>query len=196
MNQRITKAQTNTMKKLVYLKTFFLLTLVACQEGKTPSAVETVKTDTTITVPAFPVKDIIVAYLQVKNALVNDKGGDAAAAGKSMVAALERVDMNSVPGQQMKTYIDLAADLKEHASHIAENAGKIAHQREHFEMMSSDMADFIKIFGNGGQQLYKDFCPMANEGKGAFWISELKEIRNPYLGKKMPECGIVKEELK
>ena len=92
--------------------------------------------------------------------------------------------------------MDLADDLKEHAEHIGANAGKIAHQREHFVMLSKDVADLIKTFGNGGQTLYKDFCPMANNGKGAIWISELKEIKNPYQGSKMLTCGSVKETLK
>ena len=96
----------------------------------------------------------------------------------------------------MKSYMDLADDLKEHAEHIGANAGKIAHQREHFVMLSKDVADLIKTFGNGGQTLYKDFCPMANNGKGAIWISELKEIKNPYQGSKMLTCGSVKETLK
>ena len=30
----------------------------------------------------------------------------------------------------------------------------------------------------------------------ATWLSETKEIKNPYLGKKMPTCGEVKEEMK
>ena len=63
-------------------------------------------------------------------------------------------------------------------------------------MLSKDIADLIKTFGNGGQTLYKDFCPMANDGKGAIWISEIKAIKNPYLGKKMTTCGSVKEEIK
>lgn len=44
--------------------------------------------------------------------------------------------------------------------------------------------------------MYKDFCPMYNNGKGAFWLSETKEIKNPYLGKAMPTCGTIQEELK
>ena len=63
-------------------------------------------------------------------------------------------------------------------------------------MLSKDIADLIKTFGTGGQTLYKDFCPMASDGKGAIWISEVKEIKNPYLGSKMPECGSVKETIK
>ena len=45
------------------------------------------------------------------------------------------------------------------------------------------------------QTLYKDFCPMYSDGKGATWLSETKEIKNPYLGKKMPTCGSMKEEI-
>jgi hypothetical protein len=62
-------------------------------------------------------------------------------------------------------------------------------------MLSQDMYDLVKSF-DGTQTLYKDFCPMANDNKGAFWISEIKEIKNPYLGKKMSTCGEVKEEIK
>jgi len=160
-------------------------------------------TDTTAKAPvattadaAFSAKAIIGSYLELKNALTKDNGKDAAAAGNSIVAALAKIDMKSLPKDQMKSYMDIADDLKENAEHIGANAGKIDHQREHFEMLSKDMADLVKTFGNGGQTLYKDFCPMANNGKGAFWISELKEIKNPYLGTKMPDCGSVKETIR
>jgi Protein of unknown function (DUF3347) len=155
-------------------------------------------TDTTITPAAvvFPVKEIIAGYLQLKNALAKDNGKDAATAGNAIVATLATVDMKGLSKEQMKSYMDLADDLKEHAEHIGANAGKIEHQREHFVMLSKDVADLIKTFGNGAQTLYKDFCPMANDGKGAIWISELKEIKNPYYGKSMSTCGSVKETMK
>jgi hypothetical protein len=144
----------------------------------------------------FPIREVIAGYLQLKNALTKDNAKDAAAAGKSIVAVLEKVDKASLPADKMKAYADLQDDLKENAEHIGDNAGKIDHQREHFEMLSKDMADLIKIFGNGGQTLYRDFCPMANDGKGATWISEVQEIKNPYMGSKMPTCGSLKETIK
>ncbi len=148
------------------------------------------------TASTIPAKEILAGYIQMKNALAKDNGKDAAAAGASMVATLAKVDMKSLSDVQMKSYMDIADDMKEHAEHIGANAGKIVHQREHFIMLSKDIADLVKNFGNGGQTLYKDFCPMANEGKGAIWISEVKEIKNPYLGSKMPDCGSVKETIK
>lgn len=108
---------------------------------------------------------------------------------------MNKVDQSVMTDEQKKKYTDIADDLKENAQHINENAGNIAHQREHFEMLSKDMEDLVKIFG-GGQPLYKDFCSMANDGKGASWLSETKEIKNPYMGKEMPTCGELKEELK
>ena len=104
-------------------------------------------------------------------------------------------DKKGLTTEQKKTFEDVANDATEHAEHIGKNGGNLAHQREHFEMLSKDMYDLVKAFG-GGQVLYKDFCPMYNNGKGAFWISEIKEIKNPYLGKAMPTCGSIKEELK
>jgi Cu(I)/Ag(I) efflux system membrane fusion protein len=37
---------------------------------------------------------------------------------------------------------------------------------------------------------------MAFDNKGAYWLSETKEIRNPYFGDKMMTCGEVKKEFK
>jgi Cu(I)/Ag(I) efflux system membrane fusion protein len=46
-----------------------------------------------------------------------------------------------------------------------------------------------------GKTVYYQFCPMANNNKGAYWLSESKVIRNPYFGEKMINCGETKEIL-
>jgi hypothetical protein len=48
------------------------------------------------------------------------------------------------------------------------------------------------MFGSN-RKLYQDYCPMADDGKGAIWISEIKEIKNPYQGSKMLTCGSIKK---
>lgn len=149
-----------------------------------------------VTDAVFSTKEIIAGYLQLKNALAKDNAKDAAAAGNTIVASLAQITATSLPADKQKVYRELQDDIKEHAEHIGANAGKIEHQREHFVMLSKDVSDLVKEFGNNGQLLYKDFCPMANEGKGAIWISEVKEIQNPYLGSKMPDCGTLKETIK
>jgi Protein of unknown function (DUF3347) len=141
------------------------------------------------------IKEILNAYLQMKNALAEDNSIDAANVGKKLEAAFKNFDKSALTATQKKTYEDVEADAREHAEHIGANGGNIAHQREHFELLSKDIYDFIKTFG-GGQVLYRDFDPMVNKGKGAYWISETKEIKNPYMGKAMLTSGSIKEELK
>lgn len=132
-------------------------------------------------------------YLKIKNALTKDDANGAAEAGKALYQVFINVNPNSVDGKSKKEYMDIADDAKEHAEHIGANASKIDHQREHFVMLSKDINDLIKIFGTK-QKLYQDYCPMADEGKGAIWISETKEIKNPYMGSKMPTCGTIKKQ--
>lgn len=139
--------------------------------------------------------EIVSVYLQMKNAFTEDNSTDAAAAGKKLEAAFKNFDKSALTPAQKKTYEDVEADAREHAEHIGKNGGNIAHQREHFVILSKDIYDLVKTFG-AGQILYKDFDPMANNGKGAFWLSETKDIKNPYMGKAMLISGSIKEEIK
>jgi hypothetical protein len=144
---------------------------------------------------AVSIKEIVIAYLQLKNALTDDNSTGAATAGKKLTAAFKNFDKSTLTPAQKKTYEDVEADASENAEHIGANGGKIEHQREHFELLSKDIYDLVKTFG-AGQVLYKDFDPMVNNGKGAFWLSETKEIKNPYMGKAMLSSGSIKEEIK
>jgi hypothetical protein len=133
-------------------------------------------------------------YLQIKNALTGGKANEAGDAAKNLSAAMKDFDKSLLTADQKKIYDQNEEDLKEHAEHITKSTGDIEHQREHFSMMSEDMYSLVKAFG-GGKTLYHDHCPMAKNGKGAMWLSETKEIKNPYLGEKMMECGDVEEEI-
>lgn len=141
------------------------------------------------------IKEIVNQYLQIKNGLANDNGKEAASAGKAFVESIGKMDKTSLTAEKKKIWDDITADAKEMAEHIGENADKLEHQREHFVMLSKDMYDLVKTFG-GGQVLYKVFDTMYNNGKGAFWISETQEIKNPYMGKTMLTSGSIQEEIK
>lgn len=144
---------------------------------------------------AAGVKAMTDNYLQLKNALADDNDKAAAGWGKTMAATLKGIDKSPLTSEQKKIYEENEEDLKEHAEHIGKNEGNIKHQREHFAKMSEDVYALVKAFG-GGQTLYHDHCPMYNDNKGALWLSEKKEISNPYFGKEMPRCGNVEEMIK
>lgn len=134
-------------------------------------------------------------YLQLKNALTKDNSNDAATAGKALSDGFAKLDQSVLTPTQKKSYADITDDAKEMAEHIGMSAGKLPHQREHFDMLSKDMYDLVKLFG-AGQPLFVDHCPMYNNKKGADWLSETKDIKNPYMGSGMSTCGTIKEELK
>ena len=141
------------------------------------------------------IKEIVSQYLQIKNALSNDNGKDAASAGIAFVESIGKMDNTSLTAEKKKIWDDISADAEEMAEHIGENPDKLEHQREHFVMLSKDMYDLVKTFGSE-QVLYKVFDSMSNDGKGAFWLSETKEIKNPYMGKAMLNSGTIQEEIK
>ena len=92
--------------------------------------------------------------------------------------------------------MDIAENAKENAEHIGDNAGKIDHQREHFMSLSNNLTTVVKTLKINEETAYSQFCPMANDGKGAYWLSKEDKVKNPYYGKKMLTCGSVKETLK
>lgn len=110
-------------------------------------------------------KEIVSSYLQLKNALADDNSPAAATAGKKLVTAFKNFDKSALNNTQKKTFEDVEVDAIENAEHIAANGGKIAHQREHFELLSKDIYDLVKTFG-AGQVLYKDIDSMFSNGKG------------------------------
>lgn len=176
------------------------VTLMSCKDGSnqnkndrndsvTVNAADTTKHSTASISP------VVTQYLALKNALVVDDAVNAAKAGDALLAALNSIDLNRVPADKQKEYKDISEDAKENAEHIGKNAGKIDHQREHFASLSKDVNDMVTLFG-APETLYQDHCPMYDKGKGAIWLSEAKEIKNPYFGKKMQGCGSLQKELK
>jgi len=139
--------------------------------------------------------EVFAHYQHLTFALSNDDSKEAAIGAKAMGEAIAKVDKSGFTADQQKSYADLEADMKEHTEHITGNANNIEHQREHLETLSKDMYDLTKTFGIG-KPMYKIFCPMYNNDKGAYWLAETKEVKNPYFGQKMLTCGEVQEELK
>lgn len=128
------------------------------------------------------------SYILVKNALVNDDSYTAQTAANTLIERLKKVDM-----------ILLTEDASHHlwmshlktlnsASKEISNTSNIETQRTHFISLSNHLSEAIKIFGIN-QQVFVQFCPMANHDQGAIWLSEEEDINNPYFGAAMLKCG-------
>lgn len=149
----------------------------------------------TVELSAFPIQQVIKGYLPLKNALTQDDSEKASNAAKTLFSILKRIDISKINVKNTSEVRDILESATENAEHIGDNANDIEHQREHLLSLSNDITDLIGEVGTGGLKLYQDFCPMYNNGKGGTWISETKEIVNPYEGSKMLNCGSVKKVL-
>lgn len=141
------------------------------------------------------INEIIEDYLQVKNALVNDKGREAASSAKAMTVALGKLDKSLLTAEQKSDFDKDMESIQEDAEHISKKGDDIAHQRSHFASLSEGVYNLVKAFGSN-RPLYHDHCPMAKDSQGAMWISETKEVKNPYFGSAMLTCGSVEEVIK
>lgn len=137
---------------------------------------------------------IIDAYLELKNDLAADNSSDAAKSCLKLLSAIEGFDDASIKESQLGELKEIEESVIENTEHIIKNANEIDHQREHLVSLSEDISDLISMVGTD-RKLYLDYCPMADNNRGAIWISELKEISNPYMGSKMPTCGKIQREI-
>lgn len=141
---------------------------------------------------AASIKAIVDHYLHIKNALANDNSSEAAIGAKAMEDAIGSLDKSLLTAEQKTAYDRNEEELKEHADHVAKNGDNIKHQRSHFVQMSEVVYELVRDFG-AGRPVYHDHCPMARDNQGAMWLSEMKEIKNPYFGAQMLKCGTVEE---
>ena len=71
----------------------------------------------------------------------------------------------------------------------------IENQREHFVILNENLIALAINTKPGTTALYVQKCPMANNNRGAMWLSAEKEVKNPYYGEAMLTCGSVIEEI-
>lgn len=97
--------------------------------------------------------------------------------------------------------IEAGTEKMKHSRTLTSSASKIAaatdieSQRQLFATLSNDFIGLLKKTGLDRGQLYIAHCPMAMNDQGALWLSNTPEIRNPYFGESMLNCGTIEETL-
>lgn len=132
-------------------------------------------------------KSVFDNYFNVKDALVKSDGNATAIASKELISAINAVKMDKLEMDVHMIWMKVVNQIKEDAEHITDTKD-VKHQREHFMTLSKDIYALIKVSKNE-TTVYYQFCPMANDGKGANWLSKEKAVRNPYYGSMMLSCG-------
>jgi Cu(I)/Ag(I) efflux system membrane fusion protein len=103
--------------------------------------------------------------------------------------------MNEFQGDAHSVWMRHYAGTKGSLNSIIK-ASNIGEARRGFKQLSDQMILLAVSFEPLERKLFIQHCPMANDKKGADWISEDEEIRNPYFGASMIGCGEIMRSIK
>ena len=137
---------------------------------------------------------VLDPYLNLKNALVASDAEQAATEAVQTQVSLAAVDMTLVKGKAHQQWMNYLNTMQEALDTIKKDA-TLDVQRTAFAPLSTALYQSIQQFGVTGLDAYYQYCPMADNNTGAYWLSELKEINNPYFGEAMLGCGETRETL-
>ena len=135
------------------------------------------------------VQHIYKVYLNMQAALVSDKSTEAATQAVITDQLIKGFDTTNLPADQKEAYEAHVSKISALAINMS-NTRDINVQRISFSPLSDHVYQLVKTFGND-RPVYQTHCAMAFDGKGASWLSDKTEIRNPYYGSEMLECGEV-----
>lgn len=139
--------------------------------------------------------DVYQQYLIMKNHFVETAPGKVREAAGDVQESLNDIDMSLLAGAAHEKYMKHANELKTTIGAIAASSD-IDQQRREFSRFNEHFSEIIRSFGLAGETAYYQYCPMANQDKGAYWFSETNEIRNPYFGDEMLMCGETRDTIK
>ncbi|WP_116772180.1 DUF3347 domain-containing protein [Maribacter litoralis] len=115
-------------------------------------------------------------YIHLKTALVNSDMDEAKSGAKMLLENSEDAALN-----ELLSKISEASDIEE--------------QRSLFSDVTEKMTAIVDASISSGE-VYQQYCPMAFNNEGGYWLSTEEEIRNPYFGDRMLKCGKVTETIK
>lgn len=130
-------------------------------------------------------------YFELKDALTEDDLTTAKSKVNSLQKSFEQVNMALFTGDAHLVWMDYSKKLGKNLEK-ANKAEDINQIRESFIPISKAVIGLNETFEPIGYKVYVQHCPMANNNRGADWLSKEKEIRNPYFGSSMLSCGELK----
>jgi Cu(I)/Ag(I) efflux system membrane fusion protein len=127
------------------------------------------------------------AYFNIQHALSSDSLEEAKKGSETLLEKLAAVDMNLLTGNAHLEWMKQEKILKEAGQKLTKT-NDIEAARVQLEILTGPMTAVIKTFGSKKTPVYRFHCPMAFDNKGAYWLQNNKETRNPYFGASMLLC--------
>lgn len=141
---------------------------------------------------------LLNSYYSLKDGLVAEDTLKVNAAATQMIQFADSLALNEIKGDSTgaikSTAMNFTGTIAGSSKALVTETGLEAKRKE-FEMITDALYNLIRVVRYDGNKVYYLFCPMAFDDKGAYWLSNESQIKNPYFGKKMLTCGNVADSL-
>lgn len=188
------------MKKYVAIAVIGFLT--ACAGGPENAPGEETKKDEPLTQSKNSsgfngqFTDFLNNYYHLKDALVLSNDQMAATSANMLAGSADSLDLKEIKADP--SIVAMAKGYVQTVSSEAKGLGQekdIEAKRKSFQMISDAMYDLVRTVRFDKEVVYHQFCPMAFNDAGAYWLSSTADVKNPYFGKKMLSCGETKDSI-
>lgn len=176
------------------LVVLFCLMLASCAGGDGEGKSETVgngASSVTIGGEGAWLEGVLTSYYAVKQALVDADSTKADSLSAVLMASCDAAVPNA-KGVDSASAADVRSMLGDLAAECEGFRGEptLEGRRRSFSMMGQHLYPLLREAGYNAGQVYRQVCPMAfNDTETAYWLSDAREIVNPYLGRKHPKYG-------
>jgi membrane fusion protein, copper/silver efflux system len=133
--------------------------------------------------------DVLEVYFELKDSLVSSNANASAEITSDLIQTTENVDVSGLNDETTMIWASFA-DLIITNSHRLQDQSDVDDQRYYFEDISEAMIQVVDSFRPAGYEIFVQSCPMVRSGT-AEWLSREEQIRNPYHGDRMMNCGEV-----
>ncbi|HBY67444.1 MAG TPA: efflux RND transporter periplasmic adaptor subunit, partial [Flavobacteriaceae bacterium] len=122
-------------------------------------------------------KGVLPSYFNMKNAFVDSNAKKVSQFASELKAKIEEIDLTDM-GTREQNQINKSYQLIKTIS----ESESLEKQRNFFIEFNEAMIPLFKNAEGISETIFIQKCPMANSNKGASWLSDKQEIKNPYYG--------------
>jgi len=115
------------------------------------------------------------AYLKMKDAFVASDSDRIVQEAKTTLEGFRELNQSDI-GTMEKGHLNKSIEMLEA---ISKNQD-LKNQRAHFVILNENLVALASNLESLDGTVYVQQCPMADNNKGAVWLSTEQEIRNPY----------------
>jgi Cu(I)/Ag(I) efflux system membrane fusion protein len=141
--------------------------------------------------PAESIRSLVMATYRLNSALVEEDISKAEQAAAGLDDASAKLRETEMPTELAQTIKALAESVEGF-----DGLGDVEKYRSQLDLLSQSLIDLLQnahVEDLGA--VYRAYCPMAFDNRGASWITPEEIVLNPYFGDRMLRCGSIEETL-